>query len=122
MKKKLKQGLAQQMLLDAGLENKDLMVWRVNTPGLLREIVIYNPTLQVLAAPVNIFQGILASIAARASELNDPIMNGLMARLALYEITDPYSSDYDQETTTRLMVEGIKARKEINQKNQNEPT
>ena len=113
MKKKLKPSVAQQMVLDAGLEDKDLMVWRVHTTNFLNEILEGNPTMWMMVQPINIFQRIIGMVAERASELNDPIMNGLMARLTLYEVTDPSSPDYDQEITTRLLIDGVKARKEI---------
>ena len=34
----------------------------------------------------NIFKNLLAQVAERATELNDPVLNTLMIRLNLYEI------------------------------------
>ena len=39
----------------------------------------------------------LDSVATRASELNDPILNKLMCDMALYEVANPSSKEYNQE-------------------------
>ena len=85
-----------------------LLAWRVNTPGLLKE-VLCNPQTHALAIPLRIFGGILSEVAERCIELDDPLLNQLMARLALYEQTDPYSPEYD-ETLTTALVEAYVAR------------
>jgi hypothetical protein len=79
-----------------------LLVWRVNTPGLLREIGSNN-AMSVMSKPLMIFARILGEVATRASQLNDPKMNALMARLALYEITNPESKEFDREKTEQLI-------------------
>ena len=76
--------------------------WKVNTPQLLREILVNNQT-QILARPLQIFAGILGQVASRASELNDPELNALMCRLALYEISDPYSKEFDKDLTAKTI-------------------
>jgi hypothetical protein len=91
----------------------NLLMWKVNTVGLLKEILI-NPGTSILKTPVNIYGRILAQVAERASELNDPIMNGLMCRLAMYEISDPNSKEYDQkllDDTMQKYAEALKNRK-----------
>ena len=76
--------------------------WKVNTPQLLREIPVNNQT-QILTRPLQIFAGILGQVASRASELNDPELNALMCRLALYEISDPYSKEFDKDLTAKTI-------------------
>lgn len=70
--------------------------WKVNTPSLLNEILNNNET-SIFNIPINIFSKLLADVATRASELNDDKLNALMCRLALYEISDPYSKDFDEK-------------------------
>ena len=79
--------------------------WKVHTPGLLKDILTNNQT-QVLQIPLQIFASLLAEVATRASELGDPQMNALMCRLALYEISDPYSKEYDAELTKSIIKKG----------------
>lgn len=68
--------------------------WKVHTTHLLQEIVI-NPNMWALRTPVLIFRQLLAAVATRAIELDDPELNRLMLRLALYEQGDPTSPAYD---------------------------
>lgn len=87
------------------MKNKTKKVqWRVNTPQLLRE-VLSNPSASILSKPLNIFGKILAQVGERASELNDPKLNALMCRLSIYEISDPYSENYDAELTNKIINE-----------------
>lgn len=76
--------------------------WRANTPALLKEIANNNPGMWMLAKPIQIFALLLEEVATRASELNDPVMNRLMSRLALYEAADPYSPGYDPEVCEQI--------------------
>jgi hypothetical protein len=77
--------------------------WKCNTTGLLKEIGL-NPTCAILSKPLMIFAGMLAQVATRASQLNDPLLNALMARLALYEVTDPYSKEYDKDLAKKTIA------------------
>jgi hypothetical protein len=72
------------------------MNFKVHAPNLLKEI-LNNQACAVLKMPLIIFKGILEEVATRASQLNDVEMNKLMMRLALYEIADPESKEYDSE-------------------------
>lgn len=63
-----------------------LLSWSVHTPNLIREAVEGNPTASILRMPCQIFLGLLADVAGRAIELDDPALNVLMIRLNLYEI------------------------------------
>jgi hypothetical protein len=53
--------------------------------------------------PLKILRNILSMVAVRASQLNDPELNKLMCRLALYAISDPYSDGYDKEVLNEVM-------------------
>jgi hypothetical protein len=79
--------------------------WRINTPAFLKEIFDNYPGQGgVLFQPANMFRELLAEVAARASQLNDPIMNALMVRLALYGIADPYDKEnYNHEALTQVL-------------------
>ena len=57
----------------------------VNTPQFLKEVCECSEK-GVYAICYNIFRSLLAMVAERATELNDPILNVLMIRLNLYEI------------------------------------
>ncbi|SRR6266498_531796 len=76
--------------------------WRVYTSGLLAEIMV-NPECAILKVPLQIFGALLNQVSERASQLNDPILNGLMCQLGLYEIADPNSSNHDQATVELLI-------------------
>ena len=80
--------------------------WRVNTPQLLKEIIGNNET-AVLSKPLAIFGRILAEVGERAAEINDPKLNALMCRLAIYEVSDPYNSNYDAELTNATIEAGV---------------
>lgn len=62
--------------------------WRVHTSNLLQEILTNHGT-GVLTTPLQIFGSLLAEVAKRASELDDPALNILMLRLTLYDQGDP---------------------------------
>ena len=82
------------------------MQWRVNTPQLLKEIIGNNET-AILSKPLAIFGRILAEVGDRAAELNDPKLNALMCRLAIYEVADPYNENYDAELTNATIEAGM---------------
>lgn len=79
------------------------MNWRVNTPGLLREVLKNNGT-EILRAPIQIFGDILAKVGERSAELNDPKLNALMCRLAIYSVADPESPDYDAAMVRQVLA------------------
>jgi hypothetical protein len=82
--------------------NDTPLLWRVNTPQLLKEILSNNET-QPLNKPIAIFGRVLAEVAERAAELNDDKLNALMCRLAMYEVADPYSKEYDSDLTNETI-------------------
>lgn len=66
--------------------------WKVNTPGMLKEISSGLKGASALKIPLLTFANLLALVAGRALELDDPKLNALMMDLALYEV--------DNEKTT----------------------
>lgn len=76
--------------------------WKVNTPAFLKEISL-NPGTAILRIPIQILALLLGEVATRCSELNDTVLNGLMAQLALYDVTDPYSPRYDASVAEALI-------------------
>lgn len=93
-------------MLAEGTVRKDTLNWRVNTPAFLQEIGNHNDSMAVMRKPLMIFSAILGEVATRASELNDDKLNALMCRLALYEISDPYSKEYDAVKVRELIRKG----------------
>jgi hypothetical protein len=69
--------------------------WKVHTASLLSE-VLNNKGAAILAQPLNIFGRLLAQVAERAAELDDPELNILMLRLTLYEQGDPEKFSHEQ--------------------------
>ena len=63
----------------------DKLSFDVNTPQFLKE-ACENVNGGMYATCWNVFRNLLAQVAERATELNDPILNTLMIRLNLYEI------------------------------------
>lgn len=72
---------------------KHKMEWRVNTPAFTKELIEAHPSPGALIGAMNIFRQVLAEVAERASEMNDPVLNALMCRLALYGESDPYDKE-----------------------------
>lgn len=64
------------------------MHFNVHLPNLLRELLEGNPSGGALVIPMRVTQGLLAQVAARAIEIDDPELNALMLELSLYEV-DP---------------------------------
>lgn len=63
----------------------DKLHFDVNTPQFLKEAA-ENSQGGMYVICWNIFRNLLAQVAERATELNDPVLNTLMIRLNLYEI------------------------------------
>ena len=84
---------------------KNQLQWRLNTPQLMKEILCNNGV-AILHKPLTIFSLMLAEVGDRASELNDPKLNALMCRLAIYEVADPYNENYDAELTNATIEAG----------------
>ena len=82
------------------LTNLYLHKFRVHVPNLLDELLNNGLKPSVagsLRIPLSIFVRYLHSVATRATELNDPILNRIMVEMALYTVGDPHSEDYDME-------------------------
>lgn len=87
--------------------------FKIHTPRLLDEILNSNDSMGIFSVPINVFANLLAQVAQRASELNDPILNHLMCELTLYEIADPYNANYD-----KAMLEEIERLAELETENE----
>ncbi len=75
--------------------------WKVHTAKLLQEIAT-NSGQPILVKPLQIFGDILHAVGERAAQLNDPVLNALMCRLAIYEIGDPASPKFDPVKLTEI--------------------
>lgn len=79
---------------------KETLQWKVHTTGLFKEIASMEGG--AFRIPLNILQYLLAQVAQRAIELNDPQLNKLMIQLTLYSIANPNDPDYDSEAVKRI--------------------
>ena len=86
-------------------KDDNVMMWKVNTPSLLKEMLTNNGV-AILRQPIRIFADILYSVGERASELDDPKLNALMARLAIYSECDPFSPDYNEDLANETIRKG----------------
>jgi len=74
-------------------------LFMVHTPNLLNETFINacRPAdLAALRIPLNTFIAYLRSVADRAIELDDPILNKLMCEMTLFDCSDPESEGYQK--------------------------
>lgn len=76
---------------------------RVDTPYLIKQ-VFDNPGTSQLKIPFNTVLKLLAAVAERAIELDDPKLNMLMIKLNLYE--------FDPKDGSKLIDECLKRMKE----------
>jgi hypothetical protein len=85
--------------------DKGTLTFRVDTMSLLNEIVdaAMDRNNGVLKIPINIFKNILGEVAERAIKLNDPELNILMLRLALYDT--PQSEIPNAIEQQKLLIE-----------------
>ncbi len=81
--------------------NLPIMSWDVDTPQFLRE-ACENAEKGMYAICWNIFRRLLAMVATRAAELNDPVMNVLMLKLNLYG--DPKDGSPIETHTRRELI------------------
>lgn len=88
------------------IPSEDLMVWRVATGTMLKEILNNNPSVWQMAMPIQIFGNLLHQTASRAAELNDPKLNALMCQLALYAVADPSQKEFDITVVNRVITKG----------------
>ena len=94
----------EQILVDA------MLLWRINTAGFLKEIG-GNQAMGFCQIPLQIFGNMLIEVGLRAAELNDPKLNAIMCRMAMYDQADPTSPNFDSELTMKTIREGYKNRK-----------
>lgn len=78
--------------------------WKICTPAFLQEVFgSYPGKGGVLFQPANIFRELIAEVAQRATEINDPILNALMCRMALYSVSDPYDKEFNHDITQKTI-------------------
>jgi hypothetical protein len=81
----MKQKVTPTKLKNVFNRGDERMSFDVDTPRFIKEIVENSGT-TMYAVCFNIFNALLAKVAERATELNDPVLNTLMIRMNLYEI------------------------------------
>lgn len=91
------------------MTDKEKLHWKVHANNLILEIST-NPEMKFMAVPLNMFMHILIEIAIRSTELNDPKMNALMCKLALYGVSDPHDTSFDSEVTRKTIELGYKTK------------
>jgi hypothetical protein len=67
-------------------EKATCLLFSVHTPNLIREMVECNPGGWAVRTPAQVLLQVLAGVASRAAELDDPQLNILMMRLSLYDV------------------------------------
>ena len=84
-------------------KQKQLPEFKIHAPNFLKEVFNNNRLGGVLKFPANILRTYLIQIAQRASELNDPKLNAIMCQMALYEIADPESKEYNPKLVKKII-------------------
>jgi len=80
--------------------------WRSNVKGMFEEIIeCGGHNLAAMRMPLKITYTILAEVAQRANELQDPELNSLMARLCLFDDCNPYSEHYKGREFTQRVID-----------------
>jgi hypothetical protein len=82
---------------------KPELEFKIHAPQFLTELFNNNPLGGVFYVPCNTLRMYLTQIATRASELNDPKLNAIMCQMALYEIADPHSTEYDGDRVMKII-------------------
>jgi len=83
--------------------NEDDLEWKMHFPTFIAEVANNNSEMAGLKIGFQLMQNLLGQVAQRASELNDPQLNAMMCKMALYEIADPYSKEYDPERVKKIL-------------------
>lgn len=78
-------------------------------PNLLREVIEGHPSPGPLVRAMNLTMPILREMTARAIELDDPQLNILMLRLALYEVNPADRLKEIEAQRARIQPEGSAA-------------
>ena len=87
--------------------------YKIHVPNFLEEWFQHGTQenqKQALNIPFNIFVKYLHSVVERCTEINDPVLNGLMTEMALYSIGDPESKVYDVNKAEAIIQHGIKTK------------
>jgi len=85
---------------------KKTALWRSNVKALFEEMIENGGhAIASCHMPLKITYAILTEVAQRANELQDPKLNSLMARLALYDECNPYSEHYKGNEFASKVIE-----------------
>lgn len=84
--------------------------WKVHTTELFKEISANFKHDAQIRIPLQILQNLLAQVAQRAIELDDPQLNKLMIRLTLYSVADPKDRDYNPEVVAQFLEGDVKSK------------
>ncbi len=80
------------------------VTYTVNLPQLIKELLLASSHPDhVQCDALKIAALILHELAARASEINDDQLNGILCRLALYDVSDPNYSGYNPDYTSEAI-------------------
>lgn len=88
----------------------NIMLWKVHVANLLQEVIEHNESTWILHKPMLILGKILHEVGVRASEINDPELNALMCRLAIYEVSDPTQPGFDARKTEEIIKKGVQTK------------
>lgn len=79
--------------------------WKVHTRNLFEEIAENTTEGHAVYQPLRIMMGILRQMASLAIEIDDIRLHAICVRLALYEVSDPHSDQYDPDKVTDIINE-----------------
>lgn len=86
------------------IDTSNELYWSSHVPQLFKEIIENGgPSMYAVHMPLKITLSILLEAAKRAIELQDEKLIAIFCRLTLYEDSDPYHKNYDEEKTKSLV-------------------
>lgn len=79
------------------IENKKNpgLSWKVHVANLLDEIMNHTQGGWIFKIPLQILRQKLIEVGERSAKINDPVLNRLMVEMAIYEVSDPTSKDFN---------------------------
>lgn len=92
------------------MKQKVNLKWRVHTSELfnrIKEISSNERETEVIITPLNILRELLCEVAQRAIEIDDPKLNSLMCRMALYSVSDPQDADFNSKICEDTIKMGV---------------
>jgi hypothetical protein len=93
-------------------KHSPLTCWKVHVRSLFEEI-IKGSGQSIYKLPLHMTHGLLLEVAEAASRINDPELNALMCKLALYAISDPYDKEhYDSKQMGRILIKADRIKRQ----------